>query len=129
MSLELKENTQYHTDATAKGKESAKAKTEYQEIYFDFTEMDLIISEFKLHKECQKMRTRPARPLMDTTRCDPIGNFDKLVSHIDSYVMDLDNPLGMGTAVKLYLRSNTDEASSETMKKRRQRVKKKLSHC
>ena len=43
--------------------------------------------------------------------------------------MDLDNPLGMGTAVKLYLRSNTDEASSETMKKRRQRVKKKLSHC
>ena len=76
-----------------------------------------------------KLRTRPARPLMDTTRCDPIGNFDKLVSHIDSYVMDLDNPLGMGTAVKLYLRSNTDEASSETMKKRRQRVKKKLSHC
>ena len=129
MSLELKGNTQYHTDAAAKIKESAKAKTEYQEIYFDFTEMDLITSEFKLHKECQKMRTRPARPLMDTTRCDPIGNFDKLVSHIDSYVMDLDDPLGMGTAVKLYLRSNTDKASSVTMKKRRQRVKKKLSHC
>ena len=129
MSLELKGNTQYHTDAAAKVKESAKGKTEYQEIYFDFTEIDLITSEFKFHKECQKLRTRPARPLMDTTRCDPIGNFDKLVSHIDSYVMDLDNPLGMGTAVKLYLRSNTDEASSETMKKRRQRVKKKLSHC
>ena len=75
------------------------------------------------------MQTRPARPLTDTNRGDPIGNFDKLVSHIDSYVMDLDDPLGMGTAVKLYLRSNTDKASSVTMKKRRQRVKKKLSHC
>ena len=91
--------------------------------------MDLITYEFKLHKECRKMQTRPARPLTDTNRGDPIGNFDKLVSHIDSYVMDLDDPLGMGTSVKLYLRSNTDEASSETTRKRRQRLKKKLSHC
>ena len=40
------------TDAAAKVKESEKAKVEYQEIYFNIAEMDLIASEFKLHKEC-----------------------------------------------------------------------------
>ena len=44
--------------------------------------MDLIASEFKLHKE-PKMLARPVRPQTDTTRGDLIGNFDKLVSHID----------------------------------------------
>ena len=57
---------------------------------------------------------------------DPVSNFDKLVSHIHSHVIGLDHPLGMGTAVKLYLGSDTDEASGKTMKKRRQRLKKKL---
>ena len=44
--------------------------------------MDLIASEFKLHKE-PKMLARPVRPQTGTTRGDLIGNFDKLVSHID----------------------------------------------
>ena len=32
------------------------------------------------------MLTRPMRPQTDTTRGDPINNFDKLVNHIDSHV-------------------------------------------
>ena len=83
-------------------------------MYFNIAEMDLIASEFKLHKECRKMLTRSVRFQADTAR------------HIHSHVIDLDHPLGMGTAVKLYLGSDTDEASGETMKKRRQRLKKKL---
>ena len=71
------------TDAAAKVKESAKSKANYQQTYFNFVEMDLIASEFKLHKECQKMLTRPVRPQTDTTQGDLIGNFDKLVSDID----------------------------------------------
>ena len=43
----------------AKVKESAKPTAKYQQIYFNFVEMDLIVSEFKLHKECQKMLIRP----------------------------------------------------------------------
>ena len=61
------------TDAAAKVKESAKSKAEYQITYLNFVEMDLTASEFKLHKECRKMLTRPVRPQTDTTR----------VSHID----------------------------------------------
>ena len=72
------------------------------------------------------MLTRPVRPQTDTTRGDHIGNFDKLVSNIDSHVIRFDNTLGMGTAVKLYLGSDTDEASGKTIKKRRQEKKKLL---
>ena len=45
--------------------------------------MNLIAFAFKLHKEYRKMLTRPVRPQTDTTRSDPSGNFDKLVSHIN----------------------------------------------
>ena len=47
------------TVAAAKVKASAKSAAKYQQIYFKFVEMDLIASEFKLHKECQKMLIRP----------------------------------------------------------------------
>ena len=47
------------TVAAAKVKESAKSTAKYQHIYFNFVEMDLIASEFKLHKEFQKMLRRP----------------------------------------------------------------------
>ena len=88
--------------------------------------MDLIACEYILHKDCRKMVTRPVRPQTDTTRGDPIDNLDKLISRVGSRVIDLDHSPGMGTAVKLYLGSGTNEASSETVKKRRQRLKKKL---
>ena len=88
--------------------------------------MDLIASEFKLQKECRRILASSVQPQTDTTRGDPIGNFDKLVRHIDSHVIDLDDTLGMGTAMKLYLGSDTDEASGETEKKRRQKLEKKL---
>ena len=65
------------------------------------------------------MLTRHARPLTDTTIDDLIGNFDKLVSHIDWHVTDVNNPLGMGKAVKLYLGSDIDKASDETIENRR----------
>ena len=63
-------------------KEPAKLKAVYQQIYFNFVEMDLIASEFILHRS-RKMLTRHVRPQTDTTRDYLIGNFDKLVSHID----------------------------------------------
>ena len=66
-------------------------------------EMDLIISEFKLHKECRKILTRTVRLQRDTTRDDPIVIFVKLVSHIEWHVIGLNNLFGMGKAVKLYL--------------------------
>ena len=77
------------------------------------------------------------RPQTDTARGDLIGNFDKLVSHIDWHVTGIDNPLGMRKVVKLYLGSDIDEASGETIKKRRQEktklldywLKKILSYC
>ena len=47
------------------------------------------------------MLTTPVRPQTNTARDDPIGNFDKLISHVDSDVIDLDHARGMGTAVKL----------------------------
>ena len=81
------------------------------------------------------MLTRPLRPQADTTRGDLIGNFDKLVNHIDWHVTGIDNPLGMRKAVKLYLGSGIDEASGETIKKRRQEITKlldywlKLNYC
>lgn len=59
-------------------------------------------------------------------RRDPIHNVDKLVSHVDSCVLDLDHPPGLGTAVKLYLGSDADQTRRETMNKRRQKLKKKL---
>ena len=68
------------------------------------------------------------QPQTDTARGDPIGNFDQLVINIDSHVINLDHPLVLVTAVKLYLGPDTDKTSSETMKKRRQRLKKKLLH-
>ena len=65
------------------------------------------------------MLTRPVRLQTYTTGGDLIGNFDKLVSHIDWHVTDVNNPLGMGKAVKLYLGSDIDKASDETIENRR----------
>ena len=39
------------SDAAGKVKESVKSKAEYQQIYFNLVDTDLIVSEFKLHKE------------------------------------------------------------------------------
>ena len=69
------------------------------------------------------MLTRPLRLEADITPGDLIGNFDKLVNHIDWHVTGIDNPLGMRKAVKLYLGSGIDEASGETIKKRRRENK------
>ena len=99
-------------------KEPAKWKAVYRQIYFNFAERDLIASEFILHKEL-KILKRHVRPQTDTIVCDLIGNFDKLVSHIDWHVTDVNNPLGMGKAVKLYLGSDIDKASDETIENRR----------
>ena len=66
------------------------------------------------------MLTRHVRPQADTTIDDLIGNFDKLVSHIDWHVTDINNRLGMGKAVKLYLGSDIEKVSNETVEKRRQ---------
>ena len=74
------------------------------------------------------MLTRHARPLTDTTIDDLIGNFDKLVSHIDWHVIDINNSLGMGKAVKLYFGSDIDKASDETIEKRKQEKTKFLDY-
>ena len=37
-------------------------------------QMDLIVSKFKLHKECRKIMARPVRLHTGTTRGDHIGN-------------------------------------------------------
>ena len=39
------------SDAAGKVKESVKSKAEYQQIYFNLVDTDLIVSEFKLDKE------------------------------------------------------------------------------
>ena len=44
---------------------------------------------------------------------DPFGNFDKLVSHVGSHVIDPYHLLGMRTAAKLFLGSYNDTASGE----------------
>ena len=74
------------------------------------------------------MLTRPVWSQTDTTQGDFIGNFDKLVSDIDWRVTGIDKPLGMETAVKLYLGSDIDEASGETVKKRRREKTKLLDY-
>ena len=74
------------------------------------------------------MLTRHVRPQTDTTIDDLIGNFDKLVSHIDWHVTDINNRLGMGKAVKLYLGSDIEKASNETVEKRRQEKTKFLDY-
>ena len=74
------------------------------------------------------MLTRHVRPQTDTTRDDLIGNFDKLVIHIDWHVTDINNRLGMGNAVKLYLGSDSDKASDGTVEKRRQEKTKFLNY-
>ena len=43
------------------------------------------------------MLTRHVWPQTDTTGGNPVGNFDKLVSHIDWHVTGIDNPHGMGS--------------------------------
>ena len=70
-----------------------------------------------------RMLARPVGPQTDTTCGDPIDNFDKLVTHIDSHVIGLDNPLRRGTAVKLYIGYDTNEANGKTIKKRKTRKK------
>ena len=70
-----------------------------------------------------RMLTRPVGPQTNTTWGDPIDNFDKLVTHIDSHVIGLDNSLGRGTAVKLYIGYDTNEANDKTIKKRKTRKK------
>ena len=102
------------TDASAKVKGPSKPNAAYQRL--DIAETDLTASKFKVHKECQKMLMRAVQPQTNTKQSDAIDNFDKLVSHINTYVMDLNHPLRMGTAVKLFLWSDTDEGSSETIK-------------
>ena len=74
-----------------------------------------------------RMLARPVGPQTDTTWGDPIDNFDKLVTHIDSHVIGLDNPLGRGTAVKLYIGYDTNEANGKTIKKRKTRKKETFS--
>lgn len=59
----------------------------------------------------------------DTTRGNTIGDFYKLVIHTNSRVIDLDHPLGMGTVFKLYLGSDTDEVSGESIEKIREEKK------
>ena len=76
----------------------------------------------------RKILTRPVRPQADTTGGDLIGNFDKLVIHIDWHVTGFDNPHRMGKTVKLYLGSDIDEASDETIKKRWQEKTKFLEY-
>ena len=89
--------------------------------------MDLIASEFILHRS-RKMLIRHVRPQTDITRDCLIGNFDKLVSHIDWHVTEINNPLGMGKAVKLYLGCDIDKRSDETIEKRRQEKTKFLDY-
>ena len=74
------------------------------------------------------MLTRPVWSQTDTTQGDLIGNFDKLVSDIDWRVTGIDKPLGMETAVKLYLGSDIDKASGEAVKKRRREKTKLLDY-
>ena len=42
------------TDAATKIQTLSKVKARYQQIHFTITEIDLVASEFKLHKECQE---------------------------------------------------------------------------
>ena len=70
-----------------------------------------------------RMLTRPVGPQTDTTWGDPFDNFDKLVTHIDSHVIGLDNSLRRGTAVKLYIGYDTNEANGKTIKKKKTRKK------
>ena len=72
------------------------------------------------------MLTRHVWPQTDTTGGNPVGNFDKLVSHIDWHVTGIDNPHGMGKSVKLNLGFDIDEPSDETIKNRRQKKMKFL---
>ena len=74
------------------------------------------------------MLTRPVRLHTNTTGGDLIGNFDKLVSHIDWHVTDINNRLGMGKAVKLYLGSDIEKVSNETVENRRQEKTKFLDY-
>ena len=74
------------------------------------------------------MLTRPVRLHTNTTGGNLIGNFDKLVSHIDWHVTDINNRLGMGKAVKLYLGFDSDKASDGTVEKRRQEKTKFLDY-
>ena len=70
------------TDASAKVKGPSKPNAAYQRL--DIAETDLTASKFKVHKECQKMLMRAVQPQTDTNQSDAIGNFDKLVSHINN---------------------------------------------
>ena len=113
------------TDASAKVKGPSKPNAAYQRL--DIAETDLTASKFKVHKECQKMLMRAVQPQTDTNQSDAIGNFDKLVSHINTHVMDLNHPIRIGTAVKLFLWCDTDEGSNETIKIRTQEKKRLLT--
>ena len=67
------------------------------------------------------MLTRPVPAETDTTQGDLIGNFDKLVSHIDWHVTGIDNALGMRKALKLFLGSDIQEACGKNIKKEEKR--------
>lgn len=114
------------TDAALKIKESAETKSEYRDMYYEIAAIDLIASEFKLHKECRKALTRPLK-LSCAPPGNPIGDINKLISFIDTHVIDLDHPLGMGAALRLYLNNENEyDVNPETLKKRRKRLKEKL---
>ena len=56
---------------------------------------------------------------METVACkgNPIGDFMKVTSHIDKYVLEMNQVLSMRNATELYLMDSFDEVAQRTAEK------------
>ena len=112
-------------EAAHKIKESTKMKDAYSDLCLDIMDKDLIAAEFKCHHEC---RIELIRKEMETVACkgNPIGDFMKVSSHIDKYVLEMNQVLSMRNATELYLMDSSDEVAKRTAEKRAERLKQRL---
>ena len=106
-------------------KESARKKPKYIELWNRIIDVDLVAAEFKYHDKCHKELTRPLKdPLL--SKPQQIGNFDRIVEHINKYVLDLNQVVSMQNALLIYMNLDISDDHPDTIRKRRSRLKEKL---
>ena len=95
------------------------------DLYHEILDKDLIAAKFKFHEECRKNLTRSNKEMSINQRGNPSGDFSKVASYIDKFVLSMHQAVGWNALIKIYFDKDCDCLSS-TMRKRRSRLKIRL---
>ena len=64
------------------------------DLYHEILDKDLIAAEFKCHEECRKNLTRSNKEMSINQRGNPSGDFSKVASYIDKFVLSMHQAVG-----------------------------------